>query len=99
MGENTFVWTLTAAHKTEKWRFFFTKKDWNPNEKLTQAQFDLNKPICERSDEGKLPESIVIIKGCNIPADYKGYHVILGVWDVADTGNAFYQIIDTYIKS
>ncbi|CAK8743194.1 GlcNAc-binding protein A [Sodalis praecaptivus] len=23
-----------------------------------------------------------------------GYHVILAVWEVADTGNAFYQVID-----
>lgn len=23
-----------------------------------------------------------------------GYHVILGVWEVADTGHAFYQVID-----
>jgi hypothetical protein len=23
-----------------------------------------------------------------------GYHVILGVWEVADTGRAFYQVID-----
>ncbi|WP_424141112.1 lytic polysaccharide monooxygenase [Sodalis glossinidius] len=23
-----------------------------------------------------------------------GYHVILAVWEVANTGNAFYQVID-----
>nr|WP_233268561.1 lytic polysaccharide monooxygenase [Pantoea sp. BAV 3049] len=78
-GDNTFTWTLTAPHKTDKWRFFITKKDWNPNEKLTRDQFDLNKPLCEQNDEGKVPERTVTIKGCTIPSDYTGYHVILGI--------------------
>ncbi len=26
--------------------------------------------------------------------DRSGYHVILAVWDVADTANAFYNVID-----
>jgi chitin-binding protein len=30
----------------------------------------------------------------NVPTDRNGYHVILGVWDVADTPNAFYNVID-----
>lgn len=97
-GDNSFTWTLTAPHKTEKWRFYITKKDWDPNSKLTRAQFDLTKPICERDDAGVLPSSTVTITGCNIPSDYTGYHVILGVWDVADTSNAFYQVIDADIK-
>ena len=98
-GDNTFTWHLTAPHKTERWRFYITKKDWDPNSKLTRAQFDLSKPICEQDDNGKLPDtSVVTIKDCKIPADYTGYHVILGIWDVADTANAFYQVIDANIK-
>ena len=27
-----------------------------------------------------------------------GYHVILAVWDVADTANAFYNVIDVDVK-
>ncbi|TKI83198.1 chitin-binding protein, partial [Bacillus cereus] len=30
----------------------------------------------------------------NVPTDRSGYHVILAVWDVADTVNAFYNVID-----
>lgn len=30
----------------------------------------------------------------NVPNDRNGYHVILAVWDVADTSNAFYNVID-----
>ena len=29
-----------------------------------------------------------------MPTDRSGYHVILAVWDVADTANAFYNVID-----
>ncbi|MBU4682253.1 lytic polysaccharide monooxygenase [Cedecea davisae] len=97
-GKQDFTWTLTADHKTEKWRFFITKKDWDPSKKLTRAQFDLTNPICEQDGKGEIPGDVVTIKDCTIPADYKGYHVILGVWDIADTGNAFYQVIDTDIK-
>lgn len=97
-GIHTFTWVLRAEHSTEKWRFYITKKDWDPNQKLTRSQFDLTKPICERVDNGKDPDKAVSIKGCNIPADYKGYHVILGIWDVADTPNGFYQVIDADIQ-
>ena len=30
----------------------------------------------------------------NVPTDRNGYHLILAVWEIADTGNAFYQVID-----
>ncbi|MFW0038127.1 MAG: lytic polysaccharide monooxygenase [Arsenophonus endosymbiont of Dermacentor nuttalli] len=34
---------------------------------------------------------------CNVP--YRtGYQVILGVWTIYDTGNAFYQVIDANMK-
>lgn len=97
-GKQSFTWTLTAAHKTERWRFFITKKDWDPSKKLTRAQFDLDKPICDQDGKGEVPANSITIKDCTIPSGYKGYHVILGVWDIADTGNAFYQVIDTDIK-
>lgn len=29
-----------------------------------------------------------------MPTDRNGYHLILAVWEIADTGNAFYQVID-----
>ncbi|MGP2688349.1 lytic polysaccharide monooxygenase, partial [Serratia nevei] len=35
---------------------------------------------------------------CNIPADRSGSHVILAVWDIADTANAFYQAIDVNLS-
>ena len=90
-GENIFSWTLTAAHSTTSWRFFITKQNWDPNKPLVRADFDLT-PFCEQYDNGRVPASNVRIT-CNVP-DREGYQVILAVWDIADTGNAFYQVID-----
>ena len=34
----------------------------------------------------------------DIPANRNGYHVILAVWDIADTVNAFYNVIDVNVN-
>ncbi|OKP05591.1 lytic polysaccharide monooxygenase [Xenorhabdus eapokensis] len=94
-GINKFNWTITARHSTTSWQFYITKPGWDPNKSLTRAQFDLT-PFCERFDNGKRPGQTVSLN-CDIP-DRSGYHVILGVWTIADTANAFYQVIDVDIK-
>ncbi|MDC9590149.1 lytic polysaccharide monooxygenase [Xenorhabdus sp. XENO-10] len=94
-GSNAFKWTITARHSTTSWQFFITKPDWDPNKPLTRAQFDL-KPFCERFDHGKSPAQNVTLN-CDVP-DRSGYNVILGVWTISDTDNAFYQVIDADIK-
>lgn len=94
-GENTFKWTLTAKHSTASWRFFITKPGWDVNKPLTRADFDLT-PFCQQDDNGKIPTETVELN-CNIP-ERSGYQIILGVWDIADTGNAFYQVIDADFK-
>ncbi|AOM40591.1 lytic polysaccharide monooxygenase [Xenorhabdus hominickii] len=94
-GSNDFKWTLTAQHSTTSWQFFITKPDWDPNKPLTRAQFDLT-PFCERLDNGKIPTKNVTLT-CDVP-ERSGYHVILGVWTIADTNNAFYQVVDADIK-
>ncbi|MGU7328699.1 lytic polysaccharide monooxygenase [Bacillus thuringiensis] len=103
-GPNTFVWIYTASHKTTKWHYYITKQGWDSSKPLTRDELELietvpwdgtnaipNKPA-GASGTG-LPHSV------NIPSDRSGYHVILGVWDVADTSNAFYQVMDVNIKS
>ncbi|WP_230492764.1 lytic polysaccharide monooxygenase [Martelella alba] len=94
-GDNTFIWSLHATHATSSWRIFITRPDWNPNAPLTRAQFVLT-PICSEEKQGAVPPTIVVLP-CFIPPEYTGYHVILAVWDVADTPNAFYQVIDVQI--
>ncbi|WP_106769095.1 lytic polysaccharide monooxygenase [Paenibacillus faecalis] len=89
-GKNTFKWNLTAPHATSEWKYYITKKGWDPNQPLSR---DVLEPIHTVNDGGKRPPNSVTHE-FNLPTDRSGYHLILGVWEIADTGNAFYQVID-----
>ena len=88
-GANTFEWTLTAAHATAKWDYYITKQNWNPDEPLKRADLEL---FCSVNYGGKKPPTNVK-HNCNVP-ERSGYQVILAVWSIADTANAFYNVID-----
>lgn len=90
-GTNTFTWKFTARHATTSYRYFITKPDWNPNAPLTRAQLDLT-PFCTINGNGQQPPA-TLSHSCNVPAR-TGYHIILAVWDIADTQNAWYIAID-----
>lgn len=90
-GTNTFTWKFTARHATSSYRYFITKSTWNPNSPLTRAQFDLT-PFCTVPGNGQQPPE-TLSHSCNVPSR-TGYHVILGVWDIHDTQNAWYIVID-----
>ncbi|OBZ13169.1 chitin-binding protein [Bacillus sp. FJAT-26390] len=89
-GQNTFTWKLTANHSTTSWKYYITKQNWNPNAALTRDSFDLT-PFCSVNYSGQPPFSYS--NTCNVPAR-TGYQVILAVWEIADTVNAFYNVID-----
>ncbi|PFJ17621.1 chitin-binding protein [Bacillus cereus] len=91
-GKNEFKWKLTAPHSTKEWKYYITKKDWNPNMPLTRSDLDLV-PFYVKNDGEVRPETSVTHEA-NVPTDRSGYHLILAVWEIADTGNAFYQVID-----
>jgi chitin-binding protein len=94
-GPNTFHWTLTAAHATTEWKYYITKIGWNPNKPIARSDLEL---FCSFNDGGARPASSVT-HTCNVPTDRSGYYVILGVWEIADTGNAFYQAIDVNLSN
>lgn len=50
-------------------------------------------PFYVKNDGGAKPGTSVA-HVANVPTDRNGYHLILAVWEIADTGNAFYQVID-----
>jgi chitin-binding protein len=87
----TFRWTLTAAHSTTDFKYYMTKPGWNPNAPLTRSALELtpfltvpfngSRPGTSVSHDGKLPNR-------------SGRHMILAVWTIADTANAFYQCSD-----
>jgi len=91
-GQNDFSWTFTANHSTSSFRYFITKPDWNPSLPLSRDALDLT-PFCQFQGGNQRPPS-PLVHSCNVPSGRNGYHIILGVWDIADTSMAFYQVID-----
>nr|WP_230459518.1 lytic polysaccharide monooxygenase [Burkholderia ubonensis] len=95
-----FKWEFSAVHKTRRWNYFITRADWNPSQKLTRAQFEPT-PFCTIQNPGQpywspnanLVPSQPTIHQCRLPVR-TGYHVILAVWEVADTSMGFYQVVD-----
>ncbi|MFD0587371.1 lytic polysaccharide monooxygenase [Paenibacillus sp. GCM10027627] len=90
-GPNTFTWKFTILRPTTNFRYFITKPNWDPNAPLTRSQLDLT-PFCTIEGNGQSPP-ITVSHNCNVPAR-TGYHVILAVWDIQNTPNAFYNVID-----
>ncbi|MBS7531209.1 lytic polysaccharide monooxygenase [Hazenella sp. IB182353] len=93
-GMHTFRWKYTAPHKTSKWHYYITKDGWNPNEPLKKSDLELMATV----DHDGSAASNNLSHQIEIPKGKSGYHIILGVWDVADTSNAFYQVIDANIS-
>jgi chitin-binding protein len=91
-GQNSFTWKFTANHLTSEWKYYITKVGWDPNKPLTRDQLE-SKPFCTVDGGNKKPD-MTVTHTCHVPTDRTGYYIILGVWEIGDTGNAFYQAID-----
>ncbi|GAB3223081.1 lytic polysaccharide monooxygenase [Glycomyces halotolerans] len=90
-GSRTFTWTIKAAHATDKWEYFITRDGWNPSGTLSRADLE-STPIFTDHDGGQRPDWSVT-HSVNLPSK-SGRHLILAVWTIADTANAFYSCID-----
>ncbi len=93
-------WYYSAVHDTRRWNYFITREDWNPNLPLSRAQFEdqpfykvelTEQPYWSHHEALNPPQPTV--HDVMLP-QRTGYHVILAVWEVANTGNAFYHVID-----
>lgn len=91
-AEHTFSWTLTARHSTTDFQYFITKDGYDPSKPLTRADLE-PKPFLTVPMDNKQPPANWSAKG-TIPAGKSGKHLILGVWNIADTSNAFYACSD-----
>lgn len=89
-GTMTIKWHLTAQHSTKSWDYYLTRPGWNPNQPLSMLNFE---KIATIDDHGALPAKDVT-QTINIPDNRIGYNVLLGVWNIEDTSNAFYQAVD-----
>jgi predicted carbohydrate-binding protein with CBM5 and CBM33 domain len=87
----TFRWHLTAAHATTDFKYYITKPGWNQSAPLTRSALELT-PFLTVPMNGGRPASDVSHPG-TLPSR-SGRHMILAVWTIADTANAFYQCSD-----
>ncbi|WP_242902254.1 lytic polysaccharide monooxygenase auxiliary activity family 9 protein [Actinomadura terrae] len=84
-------WHFTAAHSTSSFRYFLTKDGWNSTQPLTRAALD-STPFIQQNMGGRQPSNPTVHNG-TLPQRH-GRHILLAVWDIADTENAFYQCSD-----
>ncbi|UZE24234.1 N-acetylglucosamine-binding protein GbpA [Pseudomonas sp. B21-056] len=90
-----FQWQYTAVHPATRHEYFITRDGWNPNEALKRASFD-SAPFCTVDGGNQTPKPGAR-HHCLIPDSKSGHHVILAVWTVGDTDNAFYDPADVNI--
>ncbi|MGA4841714.1 lytic polysaccharide monooxygenase auxiliary activity family 9 protein [Streptomyces sp. G45] len=88
----TFRWQFTARHRTTDFRYYITKQGWDESQPLTRAALD-PQPFLTVPYNAQQPPATLSHSG-TIPGGRSGHHVILAVWTVADTGNAFYACSD-----
>ncbi|MEN5312609.1 lytic polysaccharide monooxygenase auxiliary activity family 9 protein [Pseudomonas koreensis] len=96
-------WEYTAPHTTRGYRWIITKDGWDPKQRISRAQLEAQ-PFAEDfytqvpyySYPGELKAKVN--HSVKLPANKKGRHVIVLMWIVANTGNAFYQAFDVDFK-
>ncbi|MEU1052235.1 lytic polysaccharide monooxygenase [Streptomyces sp. NPDC005876] len=92
-GQNyTFRWQFTAMHATTDFKYYVTKPGWNQNHNLARSDLNLT-PFLTVPYNNQRPPSTLSHSGA-LPSGLSGHHVIVAVWTVADTGNAFYACSD-----
>ncbi len=98
--EVDITWSFTALQLTRRFTYFLTRADWDPGQPLSRAQFE-GRPFCtlENTEQpfwenrGSLAPQNPTLHRLRLPKR-AGYQVLLALWEVADTGNATYQVID-----
>ncbi|WP_366300154.1 lytic polysaccharide monooxygenase auxiliary activity family 9 protein [Pseudomonas atacamensis] len=92
-------WAYTAPHTTRGYRWLITKDGWDPQQRISRGQLE-TQPFFEDfypqvpyySHAGELKAKVD--HQVKLPANKQGHHVIVLMWIVANTGNAFYQAFD-----
>ncbi|MEU5426791.1 lytic polysaccharide monooxygenase [Streptomyces olivoreticuli] len=88
----TFRWRLTARHATTDFRYYLTKPGYDPTRPLTRSDLE-DQPFLTVPYGGRVPDATVTHQG-TIPDGRTGKQLILAIWTIADTGNAFYACSD-----
>jgi chitin-binding protein len=88
----TFRWQFTAMHATTDFKYYVTRAGWNQNHNLARSDLNLT-PFLTVPYNGQRPPSTLSHSG-TLPSGLSGRHVIVAVWTIADTANAFYACSD-----
>ncbi|MFE2056030.1 MULTISPECIES: lytic polysaccharide monooxygenase [unclassified Streptomyces] len=88
----SFRWQFTARHSTSDFRYYITKNGWDSTKPLTRAALE-SQPFMTVPYGNQQPPATLTHQGA-IPTQKTGKHIILAVWNVADTTNAFYACSD-----
>lgn len=88
----SFRWQFTARHSTSDFRYYITKNGWDPTKPLTRAALD-PQPFMTVPYGNQQPPATLVHQG-TMPTGKTGKHIVLAVWNVADTTNAFYACSD-----
>lgn len=93
-------WYLTAKHRTTKFALYLPKGEVNESKALERDDFDMENVCQDISLQGAMPIKQEYGFYCVVPQNVvepllNKKIVLLSVWDIADTANAFYQAIDT----
>ncbi|EST23523.1 MULTISPECIES: lytic polysaccharide monooxygenase [Streptomyces] len=88
----SFRWQFTARHSTSDFRYYITKNGWDSTKPLTRAALD-PQPFMTVPYGNQQPPATLVHQG-SMPAGKTGKHIVLAVWNVADTTNAFYACSD-----
>ncbi|MBW1600631.1 lytic polysaccharide monooxygenase [Streptomyces sp. JJ66] len=88
----TFTWRNTAPHSTSTYQYYITRDDWRPGLRLTRADLERT-PFLTVDLGGRRPGATESHTG-RLPSGKSGHHLILAVWNIADTNNAFYACSD-----
>lgn len=95
-GVQEFYWQFVAAHATTKYEYYITKIGWNPNKPLSRSAFE-TEPFTVIDGGGEIPwlddQMVGVAHVVDVP-ERTGYHIIYCVWEIDDTVNSFYSIID-----
>lgn len=93
----SIMWTNSARHATANWRYYVTKPGVDlSSHALKRSDFQLT-PFLTVDGNGQQPPATVTHDG-TLPDGTHGKQVILGVWEVADTANAFYSCMDVNVQ-
>ena len=90
-GPTKFAWKFLVNHVTKDYKYYITHAGWDSAAPLTRATFE-TEPFCV-VDGGMVEPPAIDEHTCNVPTR-EGYHIILSVWDVGDTTNSFFNVID-----